>query len=116
MTTPARRSWAWGALGAFVAASIIGAATLVAFTLSQGEHARLEENRSLSVARATAYVAARRPPSEINRYLRELHAALDGGLLEAYFLGTGSVDRFGLSTGNTYQANLNSDLVGADPR
>ncbi|MBN1944601.1 MAG: sugar ABC transporter permease [Bradymonadales bacterium] len=110
------RDWAWAALGAVVAICVVAAGLLVGWTSSGNENNRIEENRVIGLSRALAYVAANRPASDVNRYIETLRGQLGDRLIEAYYLDTGEVDRFGLSTGNRYLANLDPTLVNTDPR
>ena len=105
-------------INAAVAATVVVLGGLVATVtvglLTRGHYAQVEENRAIALSRALAYVAARRSPAETAAFIDTLDDTLGSQLLEAYVLGTGEVDRYGLSTGNRYLANLYPDLVGVD--
>jgi ABC-type sugar transport system permease subunit len=115
-TRETRRDWAWGVFGAVVAVNVVLAGLLVAWAVSRDEHGRLEEERAIALAKSLAYVAAQRPGAEVQAYLDHLKNALGDKLVEAYYLSTGEVNRFGLSTGNEYRANLDGTLIGRDPQ
>jgi ABC-type sugar transport system permease subunit len=111
-----RRDWAWGAFGAVIAVNVVLAGLLVAWAVSRDEHGRLEEERAIALARSLAYVAREGPASDVQRYIDTTRDALGDKLVEAYYLSTGEVNRFGLSTGNEYRANLDRTLVGQNPQ
>ena len=109
-----QRDPAWGVLGAFVAIVIVGIGLLVAVISARGEQARIEENRAIAVTRSLSFVAARSSAAEVNRYITDLDEALGSDLIEAYYLYTSEVDRYGLSTGSQYLVNLDPVLRGVD--
>lgn len=105
---------AWGVLGAFIATVIVGIGLLVAFFSARGEQARIEENRAIAVTRSLSFVAARSSAVDVNRFIADLDEGLEGDLIEAYYLFRSEVDRYGLSTGSQYLANLDPALRGVD--
>jgi arabinogalactan oligomer/maltooligosaccharide transport system permease protein len=95
---------------------VVVCGVLVTYTSASGEHDRMEENRAIALARSLSYVAAHSSPREVNAYIEHVHETLGDGLVEAYVLSKGGVNRFGLSLGGTYLANLDPALRDADPR
>ena len=104
--------WAWS-VAALLAASVFALSGAVAFTTSwQIDRAEIEEHRALFMARGLSEVARRGGDDAVQRTIEALAEARPE-LAEAFVIGQGRDDSFGISREHRYSAALNTDQRGA---
>ena len=104
-------SWAWS-LALSMAALVMVATVIVGYNIAwEGDRAELEEHRALYQALSLAAVYQESGPTQAQAYIDALGES-SSEIEEAFVIGGGSDDEFGISRGQAYLVAKNADLKG----
>ena len=109
------RAWSWPLVSVFGALVICVVALSVSTWTVRGFTEKVEEDRAIALARTLAFVAAHGPPDTVQAFIEGLPEATESRVIEAYVVGAGDMNRFDLSLGNRFIANLFVELRGVNP-
>ena len=112
-STPAAPWWAWASALMMATAMMAATAVLGIVIAWEGDRSELQEHRALFQARSLAAVAARNSPEKAQAYIDALTGARTD-VAEAFVIGGGREDEFGISRGQAYVVAHSADLKGAE--
>lgn len=103
-------SWAWATtLGMILCAMAMG--TAMCWTIAwQLDRQAIEEHRALLTAQALAQVAAKDDGRSAQKFINVLADKGDESLIEAFVIGPGKLDSFGVMRDQAYIAALDAEL------
>lgn len=105
--------WATAAALSLVAILVAATCTSVFWMSWEADRSEIEEHRSLFFAAALGHVAATHGDYEAQRFASALPSGAGAGEVpveQAFVVADGGVDEFGISRGQSYTANLDSEL------